>query len=550
MNAITDRDLKDALDTLLVCNRIREITGHPSPVTREKLSGIYKLATCFTKAGYISGGLQGLGMKRIITYLLTMVVLRLLLHRWKVWRAFSVSSVAVLLFTKLRRPWLPTTEINGYVLATDKERPLIRACLLMRILGMYGACVEILMKRYISGLPSIQTRYWLAFFLRENGAPEAAELLSPICSQADTIAPIKEAPSAGHAQRVKTPGLKYGLVMTSMFDTDVFRASLLSLLESDFRGEIVVAEEGHRTEKACEEFCKQHRVKYVKNPEWSGNTVTVNYGIRQLPPATDIIIYAHNDVLWPPRWFSQLSHAWDKVHHLNKVGMINMGYYQFVQNSADNVLHTLFVNHDYEELNYLLTLMNNMPSPAMLVENVQNRDAGRLFGLARDPWTDDPKNLRAMTGRFSVGASFPRKIWEDIGGFDPDLKLGLDAELFYYCFQKHLWHLWINNTPLIHMRSTDFYNLTPEEVNSFIEKLNAMYKNFENKYGWDILHFEFTYLAETSVIHYDEIVNAVNELRFDDIEYIFGEFWQTLRRKRLPICEITQCPNRKTCKYP
>lgn len=545
-----DSSVQSSLGRLLLCNQIRELVDCQRPVTVKEFSPVHRLLFRIAKLAHSSYEPPRLSvglLRRTLIYPPVIVLLRLLLYRWG-FRHTLVDTVS-LIWHRILHLQLLSSEITGYVTSTDKEEPLIRVCLLLRSMRRYGACIEFLMQRLNSGLPTTQTRQWLSFFLREIGDMEAASIFPPPVGRREATDTIRnlEAREQLSSAGTNSPRLKYGLVMLTMFDTDVFRSSLLSLLGSDFQGEIVVVEEGNQPERVCESFCQQLPVKYVKNPEWSGLSTTTNLGLKQLAPETEIVIYAHNDVLWPPQWFGQLNNAWERVYDLDKVGIINLGYLQFNRRSTDEALYDLFVRGEYEDLIWVLRAMRDVqPS---LVNDVQIEDMGRLFGLARDPWTDNRVKLRMTTGRLSVGASFPLQTWRSLGSFDPDIKVSLDVELQYYCLQNRRWNLWINNTPLIHMRSTDFYRLTGEEQESFLKQIMENYEAFEKKYGWDIEHLLWAYFAETSIIYHDEIINAANELRFSEIDFVFEEFFERLQRKRQANCEIVWCPRRTTCKY-
>jgi len=454
-------------------------------------------------------------------------------------------------YHKMRYHESSSSEITGYVTSTDKEEPLIRVCLLLRAIRCYGVCIEFLIQRFKSGLPAAQTRHWLSFFLREIGDTKGASTISPSMECPEATDPVRSfnAPEQLSSAGSKSPRLKYGIVMLTMFDSDVFHSSLLSLLGSDFRGEVVVVEEGNQPERLCESFSKQLPVKYIKNPKWSGVSGATNLGIEQLAPQTDIVIYTHSDVLWPPLWFAQLNNAWEKVYDLDKVGIINLGYIQFVRHRSDAALYDLFVRGRYEDLIWLLRAMRDIPPLMEKVKDLQIKDRGRLFGLARDAWNDDLAQLRMMTGRFSVGASFLLQTWRSLGGFDPDMGVGTDVELQYHGFQNRKWNLWMNNTPLIHMVSTDTESLTGDDRMRGRQMMKETYGRFQKKYGWEIDHLLSTYFAETSIIYHDEIVNAANELRFSEIDFVFADLFERLKRKRLASCEVVWCRSRANCKY-
>ena len=548
----SNASVQSSLDKLLLCNRIRELVDYPKPVMVTDLSRTRGLLTSIVRLAYGSDGLSRPRMgvwRRILISPVLLVLLRLLLYRRRFWRA--IRSTIGVVYRKTRFHQLSSSEITGYVTSTDKEVPLIRVCLLLRAMRRYGVCIELLIRRFNSGLPDAQTRYWLSFLLREIGDTEAASIISPSIGRREATDFIRslnaqeQLSSAGP----KSPRLKYGIVMLTMFDSDVFRRSLLSLLGSDFRGEIVVVEEGNQPERVCESFCKRLPVRYVKNPRWTGESGAANLGIEQLGSDTDIAIYAHSDVLWPPYWFGQLNNAWERVYDLGKVAMINLGYMQFDRRQTDAALYDLFVRGRYEDLIWILRAMRDVQPLMVHVEDVQIKDMGRLFGLARTVWHDRISELHMMTGTFSVGASFLMETWRSLGGFVPDMGVGLDLELHYHGFENRKWGLWIRNTPLIHMVSTDTTSLTGDDLIRREQIVKEAYEKFAKKYGWEIEHLLFTYFAETSIIYHDEIVNAANDLRFSDIDFVFDDFFERLKRKTLASCELVWCRSRATCKY-
>jgi len=594
--------LQSSLDRLLLCNQIRELVDYPIPVKVSDISGRYRLFKGMVRLANSSSHLPGakIGIwRRLLIDAPVVVSLRFLMYQRLFLRAVPniigvISSkrgsqqrspseiTAPIVSTDHETPqvrrWLPylrrilrevlgtiravnhmivshqrsSSEITGYVRSTDKEGPLIRVCMLLRVMRRYGVCIDFLTQRLNSGLPTEQTRQWLSFFLREVGDTQAAAMISPPIGRPEPTECTSN-PNAGkqvYSTAPKSRRLKYGVVMLTMFDSDVFRSSLLSLLGSDFQGEIVVVEDGCQPERICESFCQLLPVKYVKNPSWTGPSGAMNLGIEQLGPETDIVIYAHSDVLWPQRWFDQLNGAWEKVYNFGKVGLINLGYMEF-HPFADPAINELFIRGRYEDLIWLLRTMRDVQPGNLRVQDIQVKDMGRLFGLARDSWADRPAELRMMTGRFSVGASFLLQTWRDLGGFGQEMPYGMDMELQYCGFQNRKWTLWINNTPLIHLVSADTSKVSEtRDGKTIYYKMNReTEERFSKKYGCDMDHFNFTYFAETHVIYHDEIIDAANEMRFSDIDFVFDDFFERLNRKKLSSCELVWCRIRATCPY-
>jgi len=437
--------------------------------------------------------------------------------------------------------------MTGYVTSTDREELLIRNCLLLRAMGRYGVCIELLTRRLDSGLPTKETREWLVFSLQEIGDSTTADLFD---APPERPEPALDGNNHVYQPHAKANGtrLRYGVIVAAMFDSDVFRGSLLSLLNSDFPGEVVVVEEGHRAERVCEAFCEPLPVKYVKCPEWIGISEVVNQGVVTMDPATEIVIVVHSDVLWPAEWFHQLDGAWDKVYDLDKVGLINLGFSD-INRGAETALIEAFIRGKYNDLNSVLPKIRDVSGLVGSVREAQIRDKRLTFGLAKDVWNDKASQLHTFTGGISVGTSFLRSTWQELGGFDQKIGMGWDAELLNHSFRNRKWGLWLNNTPLIHLASSDTSRLDPSEKSQFRKMAEETRNNFTKKYRWNLFHLLHIYGAETSVIYHDDIVSAVNDLRFDDIDFVFDDLLERLETKKLSNCEITWCAGRSNCQY-
>jgi hypothetical protein len=274
----------------------------------------------------------------------------------------------------------------------------------------------------------------------------------------------------------------------------------------------------------------------------------VNLGIEKLAPDTDIVIFSHNDVIFPADWFSSLDGAWDKVFDLDKVGMINLGFLQF-DRKADEALNELFAEGRCEELEWLLSAMKDVAILRDHVWDGQIRDRSKMFGLAFDPWNHDLKKLHMQIGRGLVTASFPMKSWKKMGGFDPASTGGMDFELQHYNLANRKFNLWINNAPLIHLVSFDTKILNKKDSRKFDEDVAVSNELFARKYGLEAVHFIMTAFTETSFIYYDEIIKAANSLDFSGADRIFSDLNERLKNKKLSTCEIAWCYERKKCKY-
>src|SRR5687768_1829288 len=183
--------------------------------------------------------------------------------------------------------------------------------------------VDLLTRRIRSGQPSGQSRYWLSQLLLASGERKAAAALAP---EPDSERNVRVEPDFSSRQQ---PRLRYGIVMLTMFDTPVFRSSLRSLVNSDYPGRIVVVEDGYERDETCREFCADLPVTYIKRARWEGSAAAINEGIAAIAGDTDVVMFAHNDILWPSRWFQSFNAAWNEVFDDGRVGLLNLGYLQF-----------------------------------------------------------------------------------------------------------------------------------------------------------------------------------------------------------------------------
>lgn len=549
--------VEQALERLLLANQIRELASYPRPVTTAQAVRLPAVVIRLVRTIYRAS--QRVETKpstwRLLRWVLldatVLLGLRLLLSRGRVWR-LGRETIGTLIrnvvLHKTRYHARPASTITGYVRTGDQESPLIRVCVLLQIMKRYGACVDFLLQRLRSGLPSEQTRQWLALSLREIGDRVSADQLATSQERVDECDTFAERHSPGSKTVSRSTRFSYGVVISAMFDSEVFRRSLMSLLESDFRGQIVVAEDGHQPQRECEAFCKPLGVGYVKSPQWSCSGA-INLGIEQLDHGTTIVLYAQNDILWPPQWLEHLNHAWETVYDSGKVALINLGYVQ-LNPGVDAACRDLFLRGRYEELLWGFRMMKEIQPLRDSFRDCQNHDVSRLFGLGRDAWMDRPAEFSLMMGRFSVGGSFLLDAWRALGGFSPDLPLGLDIELQYQSCMNRRWNLWLNNRPLIHMASSDTSRLTNPADHARSQQLGRdTSEGFAKKYGWEVDHFFWTWYAETCVIYHDQIVEAVNEGRFAEVEVVFDDFVERLKRKTLSSCELTSCHSRATCRY-
>lgn len=529
----------EALDRYVLGAAIKDVAGlkrHPKLRRRPRFIAFatWLLAHAQRRWGAADPALAGAPLTRLYTILV--VALRVAAGVfWSLGPRSVAPQVQALVRTHAER----VGAVSGYVGLADSESPVVRISLLLRAMGRRAAAVRLVAARVQSGLPCARSSELLARWLTEVGDERAAKLLPAAAPSPDVARPVPHVP----------PRLRYGVVVLTMFDTPVFRASVRSLLNSDFSGQIVVVEEGNEEREQCREFCAGHGITYVKATSWQGCAAGLNLGIAHLGPDADVVLSSHNDVLWPSRWFADLDRAWDAVWDSDKVGLLNLGYLQ-INSRVDPSLTDLFMRGRYDDLAWVLRAMREVPSTSHQVQDVQARPGESPFGLARDPWVDWMPDLRQQSGRYSVGASFSLRLWREIGGFDPDLVYAFDLQFLHHALTRRRWALFVNTPPLIHLKSSDTEHIAPEKLSQIGTRfLTSTYDGFHREYGWHIEHFLNLFFSESTIVHRDAIVRAANAGRFDDIEFVFDDFAARLATRTLTNCELTWCRVRAQCPH-
>ena len=446
-----------------------------------------------------------------------------------------------------RRGWAepPDTKINrkvvppfaGFVTSSQDETQTVRLALLLRLMKRRREAIDLLERRVRSGLPDEQSRFWLSQMLQSLGEKKLAGLLSP----------PREAAAVPPPPRQRTR-LRYGIVVLTMFDTPVFRSSLRSLVNSDYSGRIVVVEDGYEPDEQCRVFCETLPVTYIKRPTYLGSAAMMNDGIAAMADDVDLVVFAHNDILWPSRWFAWLDRAWDRVFDDGHVGLLNLGYLQF-KHKLEPTLSELFLRGEYDHLQWILNASKDIHFLKNdRIQDSQVRSGEAMFGMARDPWNDWTPDARFMTGRFSIGASFPVAAWRAFGGFDNRLAQGLDLQLQHYCLTNRKWMLFTNNPPLIHLASSDTRAVDPARREAARQVWDTI-PSIEETLGWELSHFINLYFSGSAFIYQDEILRAANSNRFADVDFVFDDFQRRLRETTLENCELMWCRSRQACRY-
>lgn len=536
--AIQVEPIEAALKRVVLCNQLREYGDLSMPVRIGDLDGKQTALAFITKLTQYIRKRRSKTLRLIVAPFIfepvMMLLVRILLFHGKPTWGSAIRAVRGGIRAILKRIYFyesVSSDIHRFRSTSVYGRWSSRECVRLCALGRYGAAVEELADMFLAGCDQLEMRQWLGYFLEENGDIKAAEQIRNGAAGQHSDYDNKGSIASAWRERTcqaDTASTTCGIVISSVADSAVFRSSINSILESDFTGRIIVVEDGLKEGKGCEDFCRGLPVEYAKLGYHGGPSECFNVGIESLGSNTELVVLAHNDVLWPKTWFGEVAAIWSENCNKEELGLLNLGYLQFNSNAE---LRELFVQRKYIDLSWVLRWLLKVRSLDKLVQDVQIEDKSKTFGLAFDPWNTDFDSCKAMVGRWSVAVSFPRKLWVDMGGFSPKVFLG-DVELQDYCMKNKKFMLWANNAPLIHFRSADTNDMNADDFAKFKRMEEDSFTYAATKYGWNVDHFLAALFSDTYLKYYDEIIAAANKNGLSELDYVFEYFDGVLKGGR------------------
>jgi len=270
--------------------------------------------------------------------------------------------------------------------------------------------------------------------------------------------------------------MKYGIVIPTLFNSEIFQHCLISLKES-FPGKVVIVEEGNTKLLQCKDLADDLGFEYLKSEVWGGPDPLLQMGVKVLDDC-DIVLYSHSDVIFSRSWFDDLNAAWQVAYPTEKIGMLNLSFTQPHSN------HSLVVEND-------------------------------MFGFCVD--IHQPHRV----GRCSVTTSFRRDVFKR--GLNLDIGTHCDTELCWNFTQKGQWSCWIANDPLTHMSNHKFggNDITLSVQNHTINNYHQIFMNQQkiwlNKYKFDLDYYIDYEFLEVKYNYWDDIISNINRLNFSEI---------------------------------
>jgi hypothetical protein len=423
-------------------------------------------------------------------------------------------------------------------LASDSEEALVRLAVSLRLTHRHGMAVSLLRLRIETSLPSGESRAILSDLLREIGENDAASRLAP----GQDVQPVFYAPDSHEGE------VRFGIVVTVTGYNVIEEPSLHSLLASNYRGEIVVVEDGVNPHPQLRAFCEAANLPYIKCARWEGVDAMMNIGIRAFVNDPQIVAFAHSDVLWPPKWFNELALAWGDLLPRETVSFVNLGYYQF-DGAKDLAMEGLFRRGSFDTLMWPLRESVRAGQLRQDIFDATWLPFDERIGISMNPWTTNFVQGNSSIAHFSPVVTFRKSLWEEMGGFFEPAFATFDSQLMLQAIKRKQLPVTMNNVPFIHMVSgATKHVMSADQYREFLQrqvKGEALFRETFKIAPTHLMHIfgmEFAYLY----------AHKLREIVYGDGTYrawFFEQLSSTLENRTLAKCAVVVCHLRNKCPY-
>jgi len=325
--------------------------------------------------------------------------------------------------------------------------------------------------------------------------------------------------------------LRYSIIVMCTYDTPILRASLRSIRNSDYTGDVILSEDGDRPEKRCEELAREYGYKYIKHTSWiKSGKVTIS-AAKDID--CDIVIVTHSDVLFPQRWFEVVDRAWNMVYDTNKVGMLNVQYYGYISGEASTRIKSLYNSALQEPIEYICTTMRDkLP----LIRYSANRLQYNLLGMGKCEHNDKRERYMAIPTMMSPCYTINKKFLDKI-----DNRVAVSSEInIRYLTElivNKMWEFTITTPYWIHQSSTDIDIVVANNG----EYRHEDFENYTEAHGFDATHVLCKAYSGIYIGNEYKILRAANTNRFEDIDYLFDVMEKEILEGNCDNCDIQWC---------
>lgn len=287
--------------------------------------------------------------------------------------------------------------------------------------------------------------------------------------------------------------MQCAVIVPTLQPSDVLNNCITSMLKGGYDEDIYVVSHDERIRGIT---TLGDKIRFVKaDTDILATDTLIHKGFLSFDKKYDLIIYAHNDVVFHDMWWSKLKELWSSVP-TDKIWSISVP----------------------------------MIGERILVNNPQQK-----LGLGFDIY-----NI-GFHGRFSPCTSFLYSSYADVvNKYGGDTYFSMELLLFYESILQHKWGMLANNGCFIeHKGSVD----TRVDEGRFNKYLTLTYHVWFAKFGYNLEHFISIWFNGVLKKHTNEIIDGINSGNYDSLDYIFNEGVSMLGNTNCKKCDLG-----KTCR--
>jgi hypothetical protein len=326
--------------------------------------------------------------------------------------------------------------------------------------------------------------------------------------------------------------LKYVIVVVCTYNTPELNTTLRSIRAS-YDGEVIVAEDGDSTDLRCKDIANHYSCNYKKFDTWCVGGTILRWIANNID--SDIIIYSHSDIMFPPNWFEYISNAWGSLYD-DAVGIINTQYYKYAGDCVGNYIAGKFNEGDYNEI------IRHKDSGIM--SDIRNADQNRQFGIGVDEHNGYPQGEYRMANIMSCVFSIRNSLVRSIPIEHHKLSAEGHLLLVLHLINNHMWHITATTPRFIHNAGVDVRHVIAAN-GEFRDKDHNIFNSihgFNNSHMLWLTHGGI-YMDNESII-----VDHANAHTLKELDYLFNIMTDRIMNLECNDCSSAWCNNKDISK--
>lgn len=359
---------------------------------------------------------------------------------------------------------------------------------------------------------------------RVPNSPKCATLLSSILRHPELY-------STSVDKHTPRTGIRYALIVLSTFDHPELRATLTSIRNSDWSGEIIISEDGDVPDRRCEVAAQEFGCTYLKNIGWIKPGRTLMAAVKQAN--CDVAVATHSDVIFPSKWFSVMDNAWSRVYESGKVGILNTQYCGYISGEVGEQIRNIFNSALQEQLEYVFTALRpELP----LIRYVTNRLPYHTFGMGRCEHNDKRERYMAMPSMMSPCYSIDKRFLDKIG-YDVLVSSEINVRYLTQLIVNRMWEFTVTTPFWIHQATTDINRVIANSG----EFRHTDFEDYIAAHGFDATHVFCKAYAGIYIGYESRILEAVNTNKLGELDYLFDIMEEEILNGNCDDCDIQWC---------